>query len=65
MKTKKRKNVEQQQSTPTVHSTQAPPSLEQIRQRAHQIYLARGGVGDRELDDWLQAEREIRAGRDL
>src|SRR2546430_1188440 len=34
--------------------------LEQrIRQRAHQIYHGRGGQAGSELDDWLQAEREI------
>ncbi|HEV2329486.1 MAG TPA: DUF2934 domain-containing protein [Verrucomicrobiae bacterium] len=37
------------------------PLLEQIRQRANQIYLARGWAAGRELDDWLQAEREIKA----
>ncbi len=30
-----------------------------IRARAHEIYLARGGAPGFELDDWLQAEREI------
>ncbi|HMD54088.1 MAG TPA: DUF2934 domain-containing protein [Phycisphaerae bacterium] len=27
--------------------------------RAHEIYLARGAEAGHELDDWLQAEREI------
>ncbi len=31
---------------------------ERIRRRAHEIYLSRGSEGS-ELDDWLQAEREI------
>jgi hypothetical protein len=32
---------------------------ERIRGRANDIYLERGGQGGSELDDWLQAEREI------
>ena len=32
---------------------------EHIRQRAHEIWEARGGAPGNELDDWLQAEREI------
>ena len=32
---------------------------ERIRQRAHEIWEARGGAPGSELDDWLQAEREI------
>ncbi len=31
---------------------------ERIRRRAHEIYLSRGSQGS-ELDDWLQAEREV------
>ena len=39
------------------------PSHEQIRLRAYEIYLERGGFPGNELDDWLQAERELeRAG---
>jgi len=33
---------------------------EEIRQRAYEIYLNRGGAPGSELDDWLQAERELR-----
>ena len=36
-----------------------PSRLDQIARRAHQIYPARGGDDGRNLDDWLQAEREI------
>jgi hypothetical protein len=36
-------------------------SLEdQIRQRAHEIYLERGALDGTEVEDWLQAENEIR-----
>jgi hypothetical protein len=38
-------------------------SHELIRFRAYEIYLERGGFPGNELDDWLQAERELeRAG---
>ena len=35
------------------------PSCEEIRLRAYEIYLERGSLPGNELDDWLQAEREI------
>jgi hypothetical protein len=38
----------------------APPTIEEIRQRAHQIFMARGGTPGTELDDWLRAEQELK-----
>jgi hypothetical protein len=35
------------------------PGLEEIRLRAYEIHLERGGLPGNELDDWLKAEREI------
>ena len=35
---------------------------EEIRRRAYEIYLERGEQQGRELDDWLQAERELEGG---
>ena len=32
---------------------------EEIRGRAYEIYLERGGQPGDEMDDWLQAEREL------
>jgi hypothetical protein len=32
-----------------------------IRRRAYQIYQERGGVPGRELEDWFQAESELRS----
>jgi Protein of unknown function (DUF2934) len=37
-------------------------SDEEIRRRAYEIYLERGEQSDTELDDWLQAERELEQG---
>ena len=33
---------------------------EEIRQRAYELFEARGGEEGRELEDWLQAEEEVR-----
>lgn len=43
----------------------APPSedTEEIRRRAYELYLARGGVGGDDLSDWLEAERIVRTRR--
>jgi hypothetical protein len=35
------------------------PSSEEIRQRAFEIHIERGGIHGCDLDDWLQAEREL------
>jgi topoisomerase IA-like protein len=40
------------------------PQREQIARRAYEIYLQRGGKGGQDLDDWLQAEREIEESRE-
>jgi hypothetical protein len=41
---------------------------QQIAERAYYIYLARAGEAGSDLDDWLEAERELRgesaSGRD-
>ncbi len=41
--------------------TAAFPTEEQIAMRAHQLFLERGGAPGFELEDWLQAERELKA----
>ena len=37
------------------------PSEAQIRERAHKLFLERGGNNGREREDWLEAERELRS----
>ena len=37
------------------------PFEERIRRRAHELYLQQGNQSGSELDDWLQAEEEIRS----
>jgi hypothetical protein len=36
-----------------------PPPAE-IRRRAFEIHIERGGIHGCDLDDWMQAERELR-----
>ena len=40
---------------PVLHSRRE----QEIRNRAYEIYLQRGGQPGYELEDWLQAEREL------
>jgi hypothetical protein len=35
------------------------PTSEEIALRAYQIYLERGAAPGNELEDWIQAEREL------
>jgi hypothetical protein len=52
----------QRTSTPRREQTQSAsaPSEEEIRYRAYEIFLERGSVPGRELEDWLRAERELK-----
>ena len=36
------------------------PSLAEIRERAFEIHIERGGIHGCDLDDWLQAQRELK-----
>ncbi len=46
---------------PMQEAARREPTDEEIRQRAYEIYLARGATPGYELDDWLQAESELRS----
>jgi hypothetical protein len=35
------------------------PGRDEIARRAYEIYIARGRTEGREMDDWIQAEREL------
>jgi hypothetical protein len=41
------------------------PSSEEIAIRAYEIFQSRGGADGADLDDWLQAERELTSGRNI
>ena len=63
-KAKEPKNVESQATSapqPGSVNTSAGDShrVEEIRIRAYEIYIERGGQPGYDLDDWLQAEREL------
>jgi hypothetical protein len=58
--------TEQRRSGPSTSnglSTFSGPTHEQISKRAYEIFLARGGQHGRQDEDWAQAERELRLGR--
>lgn len=46
-------DIEQEERRRTV------PTSEEIRQRAFEIYIERGRIHGSDLDDWMQAEREL------
>jgi hypothetical protein len=39
----------------------SPPSREEIAHRSYEIFLERGGVHGHDVEDWLQAERDLTA----
>lgn len=39
------------------------PTYDEIAEAAYQRYLERGGADGRDFDDWLEAERELKARR--
>jgi hypothetical protein len=53
-------HVQQASQEPQTHQPANNHSLEeQIRHRAHELYLQRGGNHGSDLEDWLQAEDEL------
>lgn len=46
-------------AVPPGAASTARPSQEEIARRAHGIYLARGGREGHEIENWLEAEREL------
>lgn len=51
------KKIEDEMESPI--SDDLSGRLEKIRQRAHELYEARGRNEGHEVEDWLQAEAEI------
>jgi hypothetical protein len=41
-----------------------PPTEEEVRRRAYEIFIGRGGQDGQELDDWVRAEQELKQERD-
>jgi len=40
-------------------TAESSPTREEIELRAYQIYMERGGADGQDVEDWLQAEREL------
>ena len=64
LQTKEHRNLESQaisapQGELVKTSAADSPRLEEIRIRAYAIYMERGRQPGHDLDDWLQAEREL------
>jgi hypothetical protein len=53
---KKHEAIESEQRQPQFVGA---PKVEDIRQRAYEIHLERGGAHGWDQDDWLQAERDL------
>ncbi len=49
-----------EQTTEDSPAAENTPTEEQIRLRAYEIYLERGGGDGNDADDWRQAEHELR-----
>lgn len=63
MKTRTRQGNAVKANTAAKTTRGVPPTVEEIRQRAHALFLARGGTPGNELDDWLRAEQELQQER--
>lgn len=35
------------------------PTADDVARRAYELYIARGGQDGRDLEDWLEAERQL------
>jgi hypothetical protein len=40
-------------------TAESQPAREEIELRAYQIYVERGGAHGQDVEDWLQAERQL------
>jgi Protein of unknown function (DUF2934) len=50
-------------SSSSADSSESNPTYDEIAEAAYQRYLERGGSDGRDFDDWLEAERELKARR--
>ena len=63
MKTRIRRTSLVKENTFTKTAPSVAPTPEEIRERAHKIFMARGGTHGSDLDDWLRAEQELKQER--
>ena len=57
------KNMKAESRTKPVVIPEPPSFEEEIRQRAYELFEARGGEEGHELEDWLRAEEEIKGSK--
>ena len=53
------KPIEKSSARSEPQTAEGHPTPEEIELRAHQIYVERGGAHGQDVNDWLQAEREL------
>ncbi len=53
------KPIEKSPARSEPQTAESHPTREEIELRAHQIYVERGGAHGQDVNDWLQAEREL------
>ncbi len=53
------KPIEKSSARSEPQTAESHPTREEIELRAHQIYVERGGAYGEDVNDWLQAEREL------
>ena len=53
------KPIEKSPARSEPQTAESHPTREEIELRAHQIYVERGGAYGLDVNDWLQAEREL------
>jgi len=51
--------IEKSSARSAPQTAEGHPTSEEIELRAHQIYVERGGAHGQDVEDWLQAEREL------
>jgi len=64
--TRPRVNSTKTDAMPEVDVTGGPngkPTEDEVRVRAYHRYLERGATPGRDLDDWVEAEKELKVGR--
>jgi hypothetical protein len=59
--TAKKKSTGPEVAQPQEARAEYAPSREEVQQRAYEIHMERGGAHGQDIDDWLQAERELQA----
>ena len=53
------KPTEKSSSESQPQTASGAPTREEIKLRAYQIYVERGGAQGQDVEDWVQAEREL------